>query len=220
MDRRKTLKTLVFSSVSASVVLSACNNNDTDKKNNDVAVTDNLYRTPEEMKQMDALKIQGNFFNPHETKTLTILGDMIIPKDQISGSASDAQAVAFIDYMVRDQTHYQTPIRGGLIWLDQYAYKKHLKYFIDLAPNQQIDIVDEIAYPELAKPDVKNGVTFFNALRDLVVTAFYTSEIGYKDVGYMGNRPNQWNGVPDDVLKKHGLAYTEKELKECISYNP
>ena len=31
--------------------------------------------------------------------------------------------------------------------------------------------------------------------------------------------PTQWNGVPDDVLKQYGLAYTEKELKECISFD-
>jgi hypothetical protein len=28
--------------------------------------------------------------------------------------------------------------------------------------------------------------------------------------------PNMWAGVPDDVLKQHGLAYTDKEIKECI----
>ena len=55
-------------------------------------------------------------------------------------------------------------------------------------------------------------------MRDLTASGFYTSEIGIKDIGYVGNRPNQWNGVPDDVLKQYGLAYTEKELKECISF--
>jgi hypothetical protein len=83
---------------------------------------------------------------------------------------------------------------------------------------QQIGIVDEIAYPKKAKPEVAQGVSFFNKMRDLVTTGYYTSEIGVKDLGYMGNQPNQWNGVPDDVLKQHGLAYTEKELKECISF--
>jgi hypothetical protein len=55
-------------------------------------------------------------------------------------------------------------------------------------------------------------------MRNLTATGFYTSEIGVKDVGYMGNQPNQWNGVPDDVLKQYGLSYTEKELRECVSY--
>ena len=38
-------------------------------------------------------------------------------------------------------------------------------------------------------------------------------------IGYMGNQPNQWNGVPADVLKQYGLSYTEKELWECVSFS-
>jgi hypothetical protein len=79
-------------------------------------------------------------------------------------------------------------------------------------------LVDQIAYPEKAKPDMKQGVAFFSLMRNLTATGFYTSEIGVKDIGFMGNRPNQWNGVPDDVLKQYGLSYTEKELKECVSF--
>jgi hypothetical protein len=66
---------------------------------------------------------------------------------------------------------------------------------------------------------MKQGVSFFNLMRNLTASGFYTSEMGIKDVGYAGNKPNQWNGVPDDVLKQYKLAYTEKELKECISFN-
>jgi hypothetical protein len=63
------------------------------------------------------------------------------------------------------------------------------------------------------------GVKFFSLMRDLTATGFYTSEMGVKDLGYVGNTPTQWNGVPDDVLKQYNLAYTEKELKECVSFN-
>jgi hypothetical protein len=65
---------------------------------------------------------------------------------------------------------------------------------------------------------MKQGAAFFSLMRNLTATGFYTSEIGVKDVGYKGNTPNQWNGVPDDVLKQYGVSYTEKELKECISF--
>ena len=82
-----------------------------------------------------------------------------------------------------------------------------------------MEMVDEIAWPNKAKPEMAVGVSFFNQIRNLTATGVYTSEMGVKDRGYMGNRPNQWNGVPDDVLKQYNLAYTEKELKECISFN-
>ena len=83
---------------------------------------------------------------------------------------------------------------------------------------QQMEMVDEIAWPAKAKPDMAQGVAFFNLMRNLTATGFYTSEIGVKDIGYAGNKPNKWNGVPEDVLKQYNLAYTEKELKECASY--
>jgi hypothetical protein len=79
-------------------------------------------------------------------------------------------------------------------------------------------MVDAIAYPKKAKPEMAQGVAFFNLMRNLVATGFFTSQIGVKDLGYAGNVPNQWNGVPDDVLKQYGMAYTEKELKECVSF--
>lgn len=66
---------------------------------------------------------------------------------------------------------------------------------------------------------MQQGVSFFTLMRNLTASGFYTSEMGIKDVGYAGNKPNQWNGVPDEVLKQYQLAYTDKELKECVSFN-
>ena len=136
----------------------------------------------------------------------------------MSGSATDAKVPDFIEFIVKDMPEHQVPVRGGLKWLDRHSTNKHNKQFVACTPAEQIGIVDEIAYPKKAKPEVSQGVSFFNKMRDLVTTGFYTSEIGVKDLGYMGNVPNQWNGVPADVLKQHGLAYTDKENKECISY--
>lgn len=70
-----------------------------------------------------------------------------------------------------------------------------------------------------AKPEMKQGAAFFSLMRNLTATGFYTTEIGYKDVGFVGNRPNQWNGVPADVLKQYGYSYSEKELRECVSFD-
>ena len=50
------------------------------------------------------------------------------------------------------------------------------------------------------------GVAFFNVMRNFTATGFFSSKIGIDDIGYMGNRPNQWEGVPADVLKKYGFA--------------
>ncbi len=158
------------------------------------------------------------FFTPEEMATITILGDIIIPKDEISGSASDAGVPAFIEFIVKDMPDHQTPMRGGLRWLDINCLKLFGKAFKDCTKEQQMQMVDAIAWPAKAKPDMQQGVAFFNLMRNLTSTGFYTTEMGGKDLGYIGNQPNQWNGVPDDVLKKYGLAYTERELKESVSF--
>ena len=86
-------------------------------------------------------------------------------------------------------------------------FRSFSKKFVDCSSSDQLKLVDEIAYPEQAKKDMLQGVAFFNQMRDFVMTGFYTSEMGIKDLGYMGNRANNWEGVPDDVLKQFGLAY-------------
>ena len=173
-------------------------------------------RMQEEKDYLVKVKAQPNFFDAHEAATIVVLSDIIIPKDAVSGSATDAKVPEFIEFIVKDMPDHQVPMRGGLKWLDLHTYKKHGKAFVECTHQEQIGIVDEIAYPKKAAPEVAQGVSFFNKIRDLVTTGFYTAEIGVKDLGYLGNVPNMWAGVPDDVLKHHGLAYTEKELKECI----
>ncbi|MEI6190378.1 MAG: gluconate 2-dehydrogenase subunit 3 family protein [Chitinophagia bacterium] len=214
MDRRKSIKAMLVGTVSATVLIEACKNTNTT-----VAEVNMDDRMQEEKDYLVKVNAAPTFFDAHEMATITVLGDIIMPKDAVSGSASDAKVPAFIEFIVKDMPDHQVPVRGGLRWLDLHCYKQHEKAFIECTKAQQLSIVDEIAYPNKAKPEVAQGVSFFNKMRDLVTTGFYTSEIGVKDLGYMGNVPNQWNGVPDDVLKHHGLAYTEKELKECISYS-
>ena len=211
MDRRKSIKAMILGTVSTAVLVEACKNSATT-----VAEVDMEDRMQEEKDYLVKVKAEPNFFTEHEMATITLLADIIIPKDAVSGSATDAKVPEFIEFIVKDMPDHQVPMRGGLKWLDLHSYKKHTKAFTECSSKEQIGIVDEIAYPEKAAPALAQGVSFFNKIRDLVTTGFYTAEIGVKDLGYMGNVPNMWAGVPDEVLKQHGLAYTEKELKECI----
>ena len=211
MDRRKSIKAMILGTVSTAVLVEACKNSATT-----VAEVDMEDRMQEEKDYLVKVKAEPNFFTEHEMATITLLSDIIIPKDAVSGSATDAKVPEFIEFIVKDMPDHQVPMRGGLKWLDLHSYKKHAKAFTECSGKEQIAIVDEIAYPEKAAPALAQGVSFFNKIRDLVTTGFYTAEIGVKDLGYMGNVPNMWAGVPDEVLKQHGFAYTEKELKECI----
>jgi gluconate 2-dehydrogenase gamma chain len=176
-------------------------------------------RMQEEKDNLKRLEAEPKFFTAEELATVTVLGDIIIPKDKVSGSASDAKVPEFLEFIMKDMPHYQVPVRGGLRWLDLQCLNRFGNPFVKCTPKQQIELIDMIAYPEKAKPEMAQGVAFFNEIRDLVCTGFYTSEIGVKDIGYMGNVPNMWNGVPDDVLKQYGYAYSEREMKECAKYD-
>ncbi len=208
----------MIGTVGAGVLVEACTS--ADKKNiagsADASLDD---RMQEEKAYLAKMAKEANFFNEHEMATITVLGDIIMPKDEVSGSASDAKVPEFIEFIVKDMPSHQTPLRGGLRWLDLHCYKLYEKAFVNLTAAQQISVVDSIAYPEKAAKELAQGVSFFNLMRDLVTTGFYTTEIGIKDLGYVGNAPNQWNGVPDEVLKQYKLAYSEKELKECLSFD-
>ena len=223
MDRRKSIKTLIVGGVSVGVLVEACKPGEEKAaipaegaKTSETAGT--INRMPEEKAHYDQV-IAEKFFTPEEMTTITILGDIIIPKDDVSGSASEAKVPEFIEFIVKDMPEHQVPMRGGLRWTDLQCLNRFGKPFKDCTSAQQIELVDDIAYPKKAKKEMMQGVNFFNLMRNLVSTGFYTTAMGWKDVGYLGNVVNQWNGVPDDVLKKYNLAYTEKELKECISFS-
>ena len=218
MDRRKSLKLIITGAVATPVAIAGCK---TDDKKTTTGKDDPKFtidRNPDELKYEKKLLAEEKFFTEHEFATITVLADIIIPKDEISGSASEAKVPGFIEFIVHDMPNHQVPLKGGLRWLDMQCLKRYEKPFKDCTPQQQIELVDMIAYPKKAKPEMSQGVKFFSLMRDLTATGFYTSEIGVKDIGYAGNKASQWNGVPDEVLQQYKVAYTEKELKECVSF--
>ncbi len=220
MDRRKSLKLIAASAIAAPVVAAGCKTEESKKKETPPAENKfSLDRSPDELKYENSLLAKDKFFTEQEMATITLLADIIIPKDGVSGSASDARVPDFIEFIVKDMPSHQTSVRGGLRWLDVECLKRFNHSFRDCTHDQQISVVDDIAYPKKAKPAMSQGVKFFSEMRNLVATGFYTSEMGVKDIGYAGNNPTQWNGVPADVLRQYNVSYTEKELKECVSFD-
>lgn len=219
MDRRKSLKLIATGALAGSALASGCVSGD-NKPGIAPEPKFNLDRNPDELKNEKRLLAMDRFFSEHELATITVLSDLIIPADEVSGSASEAGVPEFIEFIVKDMPHHQVPMRGGLKWLDVQCMKRYEKSFVGCSEVQKIEMLDLIAYPDRKNIDaeLKPGIKFFNLMRNLTATGFYTSEIGVKDLGYIGNAPNQWNGVPEDVLKQHGLAYTEKELNESVKF--
>ena len=121
MDRRKSIKALLVGSVSTSLLIEACKPGDKkpeETKAAEPAKADGINRMKEEQEYEKEVAAK-TFFTPHEMATITILADIIIPKDDVSGSASEAKVPEFIGFIVKDMPEHQTPMRGGLRWLDR-----------------------------------------------------------------------------------------------------
>jgi Gluconate 2-dehydrogenase subunit 3 len=148
------------------------------------------------------------FFTAHEYETVRVLVDMIIPKDERSGSATDAGVPEFMDFFMTDGDREQrrTAMRGGLAWLDRESVSRYGKNFVGASEGERAKLLDAIAWPQKADPGLSHGVGFFNSFRDLTASGFWTSKMGIADLQYMGNvYVPEWTGCPPEALKKLGL---------------
>jgi gluconate 2-dehydrogenase gamma chain len=205
MNRRDSLKAIGLGTLSTGLLLNGCKPGEkTAPETAEAAAEAVPGRMVEEVERDKKLNAE-KYFTKHEMETITVLADIIIPKDHISGSASDAKVPDFIEFIVKDIPSHKLPMRGGLRWLDMQCLNRYGKAFISCSGAQQTELLDLIAYPEKAKIEMQQGVAFFNRMRDLTASGFYSSQIGVKDIGYVGNAPNKWEGVPLDVLKQYGM---------------
>src|SRR5436190_24205474 len=130
------------------------------------------------------------FFPPHQYKILQALCETIIPAEDGTGGAIEAGTPEFIDLLTSENTDYQLKLGGGLMWLDATCADRYGKPYLDCTAPQQKEILDAIAYRANAvkDPGLTQGVAFFAFLRNLTADGFFTSEIGIKYLGYIGNK--------------------------------
>ena len=206
MKRRDALKAIGLSMVASGLLFHRCGNEKVDRVISRINLDLKDGRELWERERLAELN-SVTFFDPHERKTLIELVDLVIPADEDSPSASDADVPDFIEFIVKDQPELQSPMRDGLKWLDHYAQQRFQGAFIGITTDQRIDILDRIAYPESESNELKQGVTFFTLLRELTASGYFTSKAGIAYLGYVGNRPNTWEGVPSEVLEQHHLTH-------------
>lgn len=205
MKRRDAIKAIGVSVLASSLLFHRCSSERGDR----LVTRTNLElvdgRELWERERFDELN-SYTFFDGHEMATLTDLSDLIIPADADSPSASQVEVPAFIEFIVKDMPELQEPMRGGLRWLDGHARHLHGEVFIHLTLAQKTGILDSIAYPDTASAEVGEGVSFFALARELTASGYFTTKEGVEYLGYVGNRPNVWEGVPAEVLAQYGLT--------------
>ncbi len=139
--------------------------------------------------------------------TVLVLVDLIIPKDERSGSASDAGVPEFMDFMMIDQPRRQVAMRGGLALVDRLSTDRTGKRFVSANDRERRAVLDEIAYTSNTDPGLSHAVTFFSSFRDLTASGFWSTKMGIADLQYQGNAfLSEWNGCPDSALKKLGVG--------------
>ncbi|MFY0626789.1 MAG: gluconate 2-dehydrogenase subunit 3 family protein [Reichenbachiella sp.] len=216
MDRRDTIKSLFLGSMGAGLALNGC----TTKEGAEISELDieelPLYGRTESELVRDQSIMAEDFFTGHELLTVATLCDIILPVNKDFGGAIDSGVTEFIDFIVKDMPEHQVPIRGGVMWLDGFSNKLFNKEFISCSEQEQITMCDQIAYPKKTKPALKPGEHFFTRMRQLTLTGYFTSKMGIEELGYKGNTPNIWDGIPEDILKDYSVKYEDEWLAKCV----
>ena len=219
MDRRNTIKSVLLGSLSGGLLIAGCNPEEKSNAKTKVlqpGMVEGPYGRTDKEKARDARLAEETFFTEHELVTIAVLCDLILPATATAPSATGAEVDDFIAFIVKDMPRHQLPMRGGLMWLDHRAVSHHERVFSDCTVDQQKKLLDEIAYPDVTTPELQPGIQFFNRMRNLLLTGYYTTKAGLEDLGYKGNTPNVWDGVPQEVLDKHSLSYDKEWLAKCV----
>lgn len=169
-----------------------------------------LDEFPEPTAQNPQQPFTPKFFTRGEWRTVRVLVDYIIPRDARSGSATEAKVPEFMDFILADKDASESSkvsMRGGLAWLNQESRKRFGRNFVAATNAQRRQILDDLAWPAKARPAMSQGVAFFTRMRDFTASGFFSSQMGWMDLQYMGNvsRPS-WNGCPPAAMTKLGVT--------------
>ena len=196
LNRRQLLKLLSAAPVAAGFALSEA----------EAAQAHHQAQAARETARKTATAFKPKFFTPHEYQTVRVVVDLIIPADDRSGSATDAGVPEFMDFIMIDMPTRQMPMRGGLAWLDLECQERFDKTFLAASEAQRAEVLDDISTYGEIKPGLSHGQTFFRSFRDLTASGFWTSKMGIKDLGYIGNTVvPEWTGCPAEALTPRGL---------------
>jgi gluconate 2-dehydrogenase gamma chain len=142
---------------------------------------------PGPLAQIQPAGYQPLFFNPAEYALLERLAAIIIPTDDTPGAA-EAGVAEFIDVMTSRDPDLQQNFRPGFKWLNAHSQKLAGKPFLELTSEEQISILEPLAYRKKFRPGEERGRSFFTLMREYTIMGFYTSEVGLKELDFPGLR--------------------------------
>ena len=208
MNRRDSIKYMATGTLASGLLFTGC-----DWAEKKEAVVKSLWkykygRTSKEI-EYDNHLLSQQFFSHEEMAMIIQLGHFILPANEV-GDIEKAKVPDFIEFIAKDFKDFQEPIKKGLATLNQRSLSQFNLSFVRTEEKQKQQLIDPIAYPDNVTKELQEHSEFFTLMRNLVLTGYFTSEIGIKDLGYQGNQPNVWDGVPEDILKEHQMEYDPK----------
>ncbi|UWX53871.1 gluconate 2-dehydrogenase subunit 3 family protein [Maribacter litopenaei] len=221
MDRRKSLQTLILGGAAAGsgLVFNSCKTENTEPIDQAITESSDKYfgRTPAELERLEKLQAE-QLFNEHEMETIAALSVVILPPKEPHGAPIEAGVPDLVEFMGKDIPDMAPTLLGGLMWLDHKSNTEFGTEFKTATLEQKKQICDEICWHDIEKPlsEQPLEIQFFYMMRGLTVTGYYTSKVGIADLGYKGNQPNVRDGVPQDVLDQHGVAYDPEWIAGCV----
>tara|TARA_B100000575_G_scaffold293328_1_gene304335 strand:+ start:7624 stop:8340 length:717 start_codon:yes stop_codon:yes gene_type:complete len=219
MKRRESIKTMILSTIGASLALESCISPEGENVANKIWKY-RYGRTPYE-KERDEKFLNAQFFNNQELKTIEKIANIIIPPNEF-GNIKDAGVVEMIEFIAKDwstpahNNYGENVLRKGLSVLDKLFIKKFNTSLVDSTDEEIKSIFDKISFNDNNDESLSEATGFFATYRYMVVTGWFTSEVGMKDLGFKGNIPNVWDGVPEEVLKEHNVSYDEEWISKCV----
>ncbi|MGH7902027.1 MAG: gluconate 2-dehydrogenase subunit 3 family protein, partial [Thermodesulfobacteriota bacterium] len=151
------------------------------------------------------LKGKFKFFIPYQATVIEEVTSLIIPSDNSPG-AREAGVVFAIDKSISENTRFQTFYQKGIEWLDLKARELAGRdSYLDLSQDERIEILNIAdqyrssstgsAIPPPGDREYLMGSRFFKDVVRRTIDIFYTSDLGWRVVGYHG--PPQWAGNLD-----------------------
>lgn len=212
MDRRESIKSILLGSVAGGLLLNSC---EEPAEKVTEKIWEYQYGRNKKEAAIDKVLLETTFFTSAEEELVTCLANLILPPNG-QGTIEEAGVVPFIGFMMVDYPDFQLPMRGGLMALNAKANKSFGQDFVTLNEEEQKSILDQMAFPLEGVEEQPQEVQFFSLLRNLVLTGYFTSAVGIKELDYRGNTPHVWDGVPQDVLEEMGLSYDPAWVAKCV----
>jgi hypothetical protein len=118
--------------------------------------------------------------NAHQNETVTAVSELIIPATDTPG-ATAAKVNEYIDAVLADAPPAdRDAFVQGIAWLDMRSEQRFNRQFVNAPADQQIELLTSLSATTTAPPDDKPGVAFFQAIKGMTITGYYTSEEGLR----------------------------------------